>query len=171
MLSTASPKIEFLKAENADLPVLLSIYRQARGFMEKSGNPHQWGDSYPPEALLREDIRLGHAYLCKEGEQVLGAFSYFEEPDPTYARIYEGQWLSDSPYGVMHRVAAAVHGRGVGAMCIRWCYEKCRNLRMDTHRDNLPMQHTLEKLGFTRCGIIRLPDGEPLLAYQKTESC
>ena len=41
-----------------------------------------------------------------------------------------------------------------------------RNLRIDTHNDNLTMQHIVAKAGFSYCGIIRLEDGDPRLAYQ-----
>lgn len=31
--------------------------------------------------------------------------AFIPGPDPTYARIYDGKWLSDSPYNViMHHV-------------------------------------------------------------------
>jgi hypothetical protein len=31
------------------------------------------------------------------------------------------------------------------------------------------MQHQLEKLGFQRCGIITLANGEPRIAYQRDQ--
>ena len=50
---------------------------------------------------------------------------------------------------------------------ITWCLEHCESLRADTHADNKAMQHLLEKNGFTRCGIIRVEDGTPRIAYQR----
>ena len=50
---------------------------------------------------------------------------------------------------------------------LEWCMDRCGNIRIDTHDDNLPMQHVLEKNGFIRCGRIWNEDGSPRIAYQK----
>ena len=89
-------------------------------------------------------------------------------PDPTYAKIEDGQWLNDAlPYGTIHRLASAGKRPGVATDVINWCLEHCESLRADTHADNKIMQHLLEKNGFTRCGIIHVADGTPRIAYQR----
>lgn len=40
------------------------------------------------------------------------------------------------------------------------------NLRIDTHEENKVMRHLIEKSGFAECGIIRVEDGSPRIAYQ-----
>ena len=35
------------KAKMEDLSLILQIYAYARKFMKQSGNPKQWGDSFP----------------------------------------------------------------------------------------------------------------------------
>ena len=96
-----------------------------------------------------------------------GVFYFSEEPDPDYAKIYEGSWIGTGTYHVMHRVAAPGRVKGVGSFCIHWCAEHSHgDLRIDTHRNNLPMQHVLEKIGFTRCGKIYLANGEERLAFE-----
>jgi hypothetical protein len=87
--------------------------------------------------------------------------------EPTYAKIYEGAWLNDAPYGVIHRIAVAEQGRGIIGFCIDECFSRCQNLRIDTHRDNLPMHRALTNRGFVYCGIIYLENGDERLAYQK----
>ena len=161
--------MEIRPAASGDLPEILAIYQSARAFMRETGNPDQWAGGYPPAALVEMDIRNGNCFVCTESEQLLGVFSYFTEPDPTYARIYEGAWLTEAPYGTIHRVAVKAHGRGVAGFCFRWCFAKCHHLRIDTHRDNLPMQKALGKNGFQKCGIIYLADGQPRIAFEKTE--
>ena len=48
-----------------DLPRVLEIYRYARNFMAEHGNPNQWGPTnWPPEDLIRQDIRNGNGYVC-----------------------------------------------------------------------------------------------------------
>ena len=40
----------------ADLPRILEIYQAAREFMRQNGNPNQWWDYHPAEAVLQADI-------------------------------------------------------------------------------------------------------------------
>ena len=153
-----------------DLPRLLEIYKSARSFMAKSGNPTQWGNAWPPTSLLEQDIRSGHSYVCVHDKQVVGTFffNYGKDIEPTYAVIKDGAWQNDSPYGVIHRLAGDGSVKGIGAYCINWCYEQCHHLRVDTHPDNQVMQRLLVKLGFTRCGIIHVvQDTMPRIAFEK----
>ena len=151
-----------------DLPHLLPIYEAARRFMQQTGNAGQWIDGYPKEELLINDIAQGHSYVCiNENKEVVGTFYYVVGEEPTYLHIHQGAWLNDAPYGVIHRIASSGKQKGVAETCINWCLEKCENLRIDTHRDNKVMQHILQKLGFTYCGIVYLGDGAERWAYQK----
>ena len=43
-------------ARKQDLPRIMAIYDAARRYMRQNGNPTQWGDNYPPESMLRQDI-------------------------------------------------------------------------------------------------------------------
>lgn len=156
------------QATEVDLPAIAELYRQARAFMREHGNPNQWTENYPGEKLILADIRQGNCYVYRERGEIVGAFSFFLKPDPTYAHIYHGKWRNNNPYGVVHRLAVAVHGKGIAGACLEYAFSQCRNLRIDTHRDNLPMQRLLEKQGFHFCGIIFLESGAERLAYQKT---
>ena len=51
--------------------------------------------------------------------------------------------------------------------CVNYALQHSDNIKIDTHHDNKVMQHQLEKEGFVRCGIIKLENGEPRIAYQK----
>jgi hypothetical protein len=161
--------MEIRKAETADLSVLMGIYDTARAYMRSQGNMDQWINGYPGEEVILTDIQNGNSYVCIDGDQIAGVFSLIIGEDPTYGKIYGGHWQSDKPYGTVHRIAVQNHNRGVAAFCLDWCFKKCGNIRIDTHRDNTPMQRLLLKNGFTYCGIIYLLDGSERLAYQKTE--
>ena len=89
--------------------------------------------------------------------------------DATYHRIYEGEWLSDAPYSVIHRIAVKYHGRGIIDFCFEECFKRFPSIRIDTHEDNIPMQKCLSRCGFKYCGIIYLADGAKRLAYQKID--
>ena len=154
------------KADISQLPRILEIYEKARAFMAESGNPDQWGTGYPPEEMIRQDIRDGKSYVNLKGEHIQAVFYFAVEADPTYGYI-EGEWLNDDPYGVIHRIAVDGSGRGVAAECFAFAAQHCENIRIDTHEKNIPMQRCLTKNGFTRCGTIYLEDGDPRIAYQK----
>ena len=153
-----------------DLPRVMEIYASARAFMAAHGNPRQWGPTcWPPEALIRRDISRGKSYVCEEGGRIVGVF-YFDfgqNIEPAYDAIEGGQWLSDAPYGVVHRIASDGSVRGVGAFCLSWALSRSGRLRIDTHPDNTVMQGLLEKLGFDRRGFIHVEeDNDPRYAYE-----
>ena len=155
------------KAKIEELQTVLEIYAIARGFMVSTGNPEQWGEVYPPESLVRHDIESGACYVAEADGQIEAVFMYAFEDDPDYQVIEDGKWLNEDPYGVVHRVASRGNIKGIGAKCMLWGFEQCKNLKMDTHEDNRVMQHVLEKNGFVRCGRVYVADGMPMIAYQK----
>ncbi|MDK2808913.1 MAG: hypothetical protein PWP24_1650 [Clostridiales bacterium] len=155
------------KSTTADLEVMQAIYATARAFMAESGNPGQWNNGYPKTSLLEEDIKNGYSYVCVEGEEIIGTFFYGEIVEPTYQKIYEGAWLPTKSYGVVHRIAVKAGKKGCATFCLNWCYDQSGSIRIDTHRDNIPMQNLLNKLGFLRCGIIYLENGDERIAFQK----
>ena len=53
----------FRGARRADLDAILKIYARARQAMADSGNPTQWGDHFPPQELLEEDIDSNRLFL------------------------------------------------------------------------------------------------------------
>ncbi len=97
-----------------------------------------------------------------------GVFCHKSGPDSTYARIEEGAWPDNRPYYVLHRIASAPGIHGFASACIDWCLQRFPVLRVDTHADNRPMLHLMEKKGFARCGIIYVENGTPRTAFQKT---
>lgn len=151
-----------------ELEQVLELYAQARQFMQENGNETQWGTTYPPRELVEADIRSGKSHVCEEDGQLLGVFYFAVENEADYGEIYEGSWLGDGPYGVMHRVASPGKKKGVATFCVNWCVaESGGDLRIDTHRNNIPMQRMLEKNGFVRCGIIYLANGDERIAYER----
>ena len=76
-------------------------------------------------------------------------------------------WLSDEPYGTIHRLASSGEVRGIARLVFGWCFEQIPNIRVDTHADNQVMQSLLTRLGFVVCGTIIAGDGYPRIAYQR----
>ena len=148
----------------ADLKSIESIYASARSFMRESGNPNQWKDDRPLREEVIRDIENGHSHLILLGEEVVAVFSALPSPDPTYATI-DGAWPNDNPYYVIHKIAKGSDVPGILKAAVAFCLEKRKDVRIDTHEDNLPMQKALAALGFHYCGIIHLANGEPRNAY------
>ena len=162
------PQTEMIrKATYEDLPKLMEVFGKARKIMRASGNMNQWNDGYPSEEIVRKDIEKGVSYvLCEDDSKIIATMAFIPGPDPTYAKIYDGEWLDDSPYHVIHRIAAAEPGHNVAFTLLDWAFLQTGNIRIDTHKDNVIMQHILDKQGFTHCGMIYLANGDPREAYQ-----
>lgn len=154
-------------ASMEDFDTISHIYKRARSFMAEHGNPSQWGTNYPSDALIMNDIQHSHAYVCVDSDAILAVFYYAFEEDDTYRTIYDGNWLNEQPYGVVHRIASSGTVKGTASFCLEWALSQCRNLKIDTHRENLVMQNLLVKLGFTKCGTILVEDGSKRIAFQK----
>ena len=150
-------------ATQAELNEIETIYAVAREFMVVNGNPTQWKDGYPRRELLEEDIRRGTLYAVLRSGEICGVFVFVIGEDPTYGYIENGTWRSDTVYGTIHRIAS--RSSGVFTACLEFCRERCDHIRIDTHADNKPMQHLVEKHGFSRRGIIYVADGTPRIAY------
>ena len=159
--------MEVRLAKDGEMKAILAVYEAARQYMRRSGNPTQWGMCYPPEALLREDIRAGRLFVCTQCDSIHGVFAFLPGNDPTYGYI-EGAWKNDLPYGTIHRVASDGTLGGVFRCCFDFCRRKMDNIRIDTHHDNLTMQRAVETCGFERCGTMYVKDGSPRIAYQYT---
>ena len=162
-------------AQQGDLPALLEIFAHARAFMAQTGNPTQWGNEFPRESMIEDDIANQRTMLlvdtCNGHERILAQFALCPGEDPTYAKI-DGAWLDDDSYVTIHRIASSGIVKGAAKDCINWCIEHYGNVRADTHPNNKAMQHVLESNGFARCGLIQLldrPTDTTRIAYQRHE--
>lgn len=140
--------------------------------MISEGNITQWTNGHPSNEQIISDIRKGvsHIIIDESTHQPIATFALIEGPDPTYAQIYDGQWLDSLPYYVIHRVASAPSVHGIMRMVLEYAFSFTDTIRIDTHEDNRTMRALLQKYGFTYCGIILLENGDPRLAYQRTEA-
>ena len=161
-------KISVRSAVAEDLLEIVHIYDLARAFMRTYGNMTQWPTAnYPSLNSAQADLEDGILYVA-EGEQgILGTFVLVEGPDPTYGYIENGTWRQDTPYAAIHRVAS--RGGGVMQAALEFSSQRYSHIRMDTHADNAPMRHLLEKYGFSHRGTIYVEDGTPRMAFDWLE--
>lgn len=162
--------MKIIPAEKSDLGEILGIYAKAREFMKRSGNPTQWGDSRPALATTERDIAEGRLYKIVDGGRTVGVFAFIIGEDPTYRKI-DGKWPNDELYGTIHRIASDGTRRGIFDAALKFCFEKCRNIRIDTHEKNLPMRRCIERAGFKYCGKIITDDGTERMAFEGEREC
>ncbi len=157
-----------------DIPRAEELYRLARAGLKASGID-QWQGVYPDGSDFAADVRAGIAIAAEKDGAVIAVAACCIGHDPTYDKIYDGQWLTHNrTYGIIHRIAVdpMVRANGTASQIIAHLKTLCLqegigSMRCDTHRDNRIMQHTLEKNGYQKCGIILVEDGTQRLAYEK----
>ena len=155
-------------AKDKDLSYIMPIFDAAREKMQSSGNRRQWVNGYPSVEKVLEDIRQNGAYVVEDKGKIVAYFAFLPSPEPTYGKIVGGQWLDEEkPYHVIHRIAGAQGVHGIFNSMLEYAFSQENNIRIDTHKDNVIMQHLLQKHGFSYCGVIYLLSGDERLAYQK----
>ncbi len=165
----------FRRAISADTGAIMNIMEDARRFMAQNGVV-QWVNGYPSRKIVAGDIEAGDCYVMEDGGGVCACATVLADGEPSYARIYDGAWLTgkNERYLTMHRVAVAerVRGTGVAPAMVDEVKARARregyaSIRIDTHRDNLAMQRMLAKTGFEYCGVILLAnDGSERIAFE-----
>ena len=169
---TPQPRI-IRHAEPSDLSAIMQVMEAAKAIMRLSGNLHQWGEGYPSEAVILADMEKNGGFVIEENnaeneKKIVAYFAFLPSPEPTYDKIYDGEWIDDAlPYHVVHRIASTPDVHGIFSNIMDFCFRHDPNIRIDTHRDNAIMQHNIEKHGFSYCGIILLASGDERLAYQR----
>ncbi len=149
-----------------DLDEILKIYEVARNFMKSHNNPDQWKNHNPKVETILSDIKNNNLYIIKENNCICGVFALIFGDDATYKVIEKGNWLSNSKYATIHRLASNQKVKGIFNEVISYSLSKIKHLRIDTHKDNKVMQHLIIKAGFTYCGIIYVNNHEERLAYE-----
>lgn len=163
----------FRKSTEKDVKDIINIINGAKEFL-KNNKVNQWQEGYPNEEVILEDIEKGYSYVLEDKGIILGTMALSFDGESTYEKIYEGQWLSNGAYGVIHRIAVnrEINIKGIGTELIKKSEEIClekgiRNIKIDTHEDNISMQKLLEKNNFKYCGVIYLEDNIKRIAFEK----
>lgn len=161
------------KSTQNDVEAIMRIIKQAQEYFKNQGI-NQWQNNYPNEEVVNSDIAKGHSYVLEKHGKIVATSVISFDKEETYDVIYDGQWITDNKYAVIHRVAVdnASKGLGISHKIIECAEEMCRakdihSIKIDTHKDNLSMQKMLEKNEFRYCGIIHLSYGDERVAFEK----
>lgn len=156
------------KAQSEDIDTIMAFVEQSRSVMRRNGNDAQWGNGYPGEIDIRQDIANGIGHIIEQNGTAKGYFALLTTPEPTYSYIEGGQWLDNTtPYGTLHRLCSDGTTHGMAQAAFSYSEQHCTTLRADTHRLNHTMLHILQQRGYSRCGVVYMEDGSPREAYQK----
>lgn len=165
--------MEIRKAQMADTKDIMKLINQAKAYF-KAHNIDQWQDGYPNEEAITEDISQQKSFVLTDQDNVIGTMYFAFEDEPDYHEIKNGHWLTDTPYGVVHRIVVdeKIKGRGTAHQLLSYAEDQLRainvaSIRMDTHLDNVSMQRFLHKNGFKYCGEITIHGGAPRIAFEK----
>lgn len=164
---------KYRKANLQDIDEVMIAVEDARRFLKESGSG-QWQFGYPSREDFINDINNNNLYvvLTESGEIAsCCAITGYEE---AYMHLYEGAWLTDYEYLVMHRTAVKEKYRGQGfgkalfeLFILEGKKRGIKSLRIDTHAHNKLLLHLFELYGFIYCGKAILPPDKDRVMYEK----
>ena len=128
--------MELRKTNISDVSSVMKIISQSQSYFKSKGID-QWQNNYPNENTIMGDINNGYSYVLEKDNKVIATLALSFNGEVTYNKIYEGEWLSNEKYAVIHRIAVD------------------NDLKL------------LEKNDFKYCGIIYLEDGNKRIAFEK----
>jgi len=165
--------MEFRIATISDINRIMDIIRQAQEYLRNKG-VDQWQDNYPNLNIIRDDIEKRKGYVLEKDGQVVATVAISFSDEKTYEKIYEGKWITENEYAVIHRIAVDNNFKGkrlsseiiaqVEKMCLQ---SDIYSIKVDTHKQNESMKKMLSNNGFQYYGIIFLEDGSERVAYEK----
>ena len=165
--------MEFRKTIKTDIDSVMNIIRQAQEYFKIQGI-NQWQDNYPNPDVINSDIAKGESYVLLKDDNIVATAAISFDGEKTYESIYEGKWITNNKFAVIHRIAVDNNYKGLGlsSKIIKYVEELCLNkdvysIKIDTHEENISMQKLLEKNDFKYCGIIYLADKSKRVGFEK----
>ena len=161
------------KSLKEDVKDIMKIINRAKEFLKENG-VDQWQDGYPNNETIESDILNNDSYVVLKDNNIVATLAISFDGEKTYDVIYDGKWLSNGKYAVIHRIAIdnEYKGTGVSSYILQKVYEICldnniHSIKIDTHEKNIPMQKLLKKNYFKYCGVIYLEDNSKRIAFEK----
>lgn len=165
----------YRKATLEDIDEVMEAVEFSRELLRLQGNG-QWQDGYPNRDDFINDINNGRLFvvLDKDNPKNIASVCALTYREEDYHHLYEGAWLTDLPYMVMHRVAIKkeYQGQGYGKKLFEVFINQAKiegyhSLRIDTHAGNATMIHIIESFGFVYCGKAILTPNKDRVVFEK----
>lgn len=165
--------MEFRRTVLEDIDNIMEIIKQAQAYFKEQGID-QWQNNYPNVEVIINDINNEHSYVLLKDNTIVATVAVSFDGEKTYESIYEGQWITNGKFAVIHRIAVDNNykGLGISSEIIKHIEKLClsrdvQSIKADTHEENLSMQKLLKKNDFKYCGIIYLESGHKRVAFEK----
>jgi uncharacterized protein YqgV (UPF0045/DUF77 family) len=165
--------MQFRKAVETDINNIMKIIKQAQVYFKQQGI-NQWQDNYPNIETIRDDIIHKNGYVLLKDNNIVATVAVSFDKEKAYNSIYDGEWISNNEYAVIHRMAVDNNYKGLelSFQIIKNIEQLCLNkdvhsIKVDTHEENLSMQKLLKKNKFQYCGIVYLEDKSKRIAFEK----
>ena len=166
-------KYKYRKANIQDIDEVMVAVEDARRLLKEEGNG-QWQFGYPARSDFINDINNGNLFLVLTSDGEIASCCAITGYEEAYMHLYEGAWLTDYEYIVMHRVAVKekYRGQGFGKALFEVFISEgkkrgIKSLRIDTHKNNKLLLHLFDLYGFTYCGKAILPPDKDRVMYEK----
>ena len=100
----------------------------------------------------------------KDVGRIVGYFAFLPSPEPTYSKIYDGEWLDDAQsYHVVHRITSE-RGKGYGRQMMHHAIEAAKK-HFGTKQIDIEAQEYAkgfyESVGFKQSSDTFMLDGIP----------
>ena len=164
--------MQFRLAEEKEVDFIWDLLQQ--GILKrKIEGSNQWQDGYPNRDVVLNDIANNYGYVIDNADhKIVGYLAVIEGLEPAYEEIV-GNWLSQQPYIVLHRLIVDQKNPIKGLAT--WIMQKVEELvaskgihsiKVDTNFDNIGMLRVFEKLDYQYCGKVYFR-GSERLAFEK----
>lgn len=161
------------KSINEDVNNIMQIIDEAKEALKEQGID-QWQDGYPNADVIRNDILNNYSYVFIKNNEIVATLAVSFDGEKTYDKIYDGNWITNGEFAVIHRIAISNKHKGIGIaseiikMVEDICLDKyVHSIKVDTHEFNIPMQKLLNKNDFKYCGVIYLEDKSKRVDFEK----
>ena len=96
--------MKFRKAAKTDINSIMNIISQAQAYFKAHGID-QWQDNYPKLETIKNDINNEDGYVLLKDNIIAGTVAVTFDGRKNYENIYNGGWVSNHEYAVIHRIA------------------------------------------------------------------
>ena len=147
-----------------DLNDVVKVIDDAKALFKGEGSD-QWQDTdnYPNFNTMLKDYEKQELYVKIIDGKVAGCIVLSKTKEEAYNLIYDGAWLTDGDYLVIHRLAVAkeFYRTGVAKELIEYVIgvtksENVNSIRVDTKIENIRMINLLSSFNFKIVGKIDL---------------
>ncbi len=152
------------RATSADFAAVREFYLQLTDDMQAAPYHPMWIKGvYPDDAYLQSSIAAGELWVTEPDGSIAAAMVVNDRCNEGYLQVEWKVQARPGEFTVLHTlgVGYAHQRRGIGAAMIRHCIALAQKaghkaVRLDLIDNNLPAEPAYTKLGFYKCGRLRL---------------